>query len=325
MTAEAPLLSVVVVTYNSRDDIEACLDGVLGQLPDDGSHVVVLDNASSDGTADLVTALVDDRGLDVRLIRSDENLGFARACNRAAGLSDSEFVLLLNPDTAMRGGCIDALIDLARRKPRGGLYGGRTFSSSGEVDPKSCWGRMTLWSLTCFAFGLSALFADSQRFNPEGMGAWRRDDERHVDVVTGCLLLARRDVWDRLGGFDERFFMYGEDADLSHRAAELGYRPIITPHAELVHVVGASSAAVHKEILLFRGKVTLIDKLWSGARRSLARTLLLGGVALRAYAASAGRGVLRATRNADHQTSPATWSQLWRRRAEWVDGWPPTT
>jgi N-acetylglucosaminyl-diphospho-decaprenol L-rhamnosyltransferase len=317
--AERPLVTIVVVTYNSSEDIAACLDSALGELPDDGSEVVVLDNASSDGTAELV----EQRWPQVHLVRSPENLGFARACNRAAAVSSSRFVLLLNPDAVMLPGCLAALVDVARRHPDGGLYGGRVLDEHGAVDRTSCWGRPTLWSTFCFATGLSTAFASSVRFNPEGIGSWARDVERHVDIVSGCLLLADRDAWERLGGFDERFFMYGEDFDLGIRAAAAGYRPMITPAAGITHVGGASSAAVDMEIMLYRGKVSLVGTLWQGPRRRLAELLLLTGVAVRARLATVVRRVRGAGEGS--RTAPSTWSALWGRRDEWRGGWPPPT
>src|SRR5204862_7187826 len=122
----------------------------------------------------------------------------------------------------------------------------------GAVDPKSCWGAPTLWSLVCFASGLSTLFPRTRLFDPESLGRWPRDTEQEVDIVTGCLLLTRRNVWDELGGFDERFWVYGEDADFCLRAAGRGWRPAITPRATVVHVVGASSASEYdkKDLVL---------------------------------------------------------------------------
>ena len=257
---DAPLVTVVIVTYNSSEHIGACLDSALEQLPGDGSEVLVLDNASIDGTADLV----EQQWPQVHLIRSSVNVGFARACNQAAAATSTQFVLLLNPDAVMFPGCVAALLDLARRRPWGGLFGGRAYTAAGDVDPMSCWGRPTLWSSFCFATGLSTAFANSERFNPEGIGSWPRDTERPVDIVSGVLLLADRGAWERLGGFDERFFMYGEDFDLGIRAIAAGYEPVITPDAGIRHVGGASSAAVQMEILLFRGKVSLVRKLWNG-------------------------------------------------------------
>ena len=310
-------VTVVIVTYQNRDHIVACLESLLAQIPDDGSLAVVFDNASTDGTADLVES----RFPDVRVVRSEANVGFARGCNLAAAQARSEFILLLNPDTIVQPGCIDALVALARRQPDAAICGGRTLRPTGDLDPMSCWGRPTMWSLVCFASGLSAAFPRSKHFNREGLGRWARDTERRVDIVSGCLLLARRDVWDELGGFDEEFFMYGEDADLGIRAQALGHTSMISPQAEIIRLVGGSSPAVGKHVLLFRGKVTLVRKLWPGYAGSVATALLLAGVALRAWAAAPARAVFSRSSGPDTRAAPSTWSQLWARRSEWRDGW----
>ena len=156
------------------------------------------------------------------------------------------------------------------------------------------------------------MFRHSRLLDPESLGHWQRDSEREVDIITGCLLLTSRSTWDRLGGFDPDYFMYGEDADLSLRAWEAGFRPSITPGATAMHVGGASSPhRLGKQRLLLRGKATLVRKHWSMPRRRLALLLLTGGVGLRA-AIESGR-----------RRDDRTMRTLWRERQEWLSGWPP--
>jgi GT2 family glycosyltransferase len=316
---ELPTLQVVIVTYNSRDHIGACLEALLPQVPNDGSTVTVFDNASSDGTADLIAA----DWPQIDLVRSDENLGFGRGVNAGADRGSTQFVLLVNPDATLQGGCVEALLDLARRRPEGGLYGGRLHRPDGTVDPSSCFARPTLWSTFCFATGLSAAFSRSRLFNHETMGSWLPDEERDVDVISGCLLLAARGVWRRLGGFDERYFMYSEDVDLGIRAGRLGCRPAVTPEANAVHVMGASSARSDMEVLLFRGKVTLARRQWTGLPRWGAEKLIAVGVWQRARMARLFQSVRARVGGQASRTDASTWAEVWRRRAEWRDGWPP--
>ena len=222
----------------------------------------MLDNDSGDGTAEMVGAEFP----DVRLLALDENLGFAAGVNRAAEEARGEYVLLLNPDTVVHDGALDRLVDFARARPEHGLYGGRTLDPDGTVNPGSCWAQPSLWSLVCFATMLSTAFKGSRLFDPEAIGGWKRDTVREVGIVTGCLLLAPRALWRELGGFDTRFFMYGEDADLGMRAWAKGLRPAITPDAVITHEIGVSSASrPDKLVLLFRGKATLLRKHWSPA------------------------------------------------------------
>ena len=304
----SPDVSILIVTYRCRDAARACLDSLRGK--GDGAYeIVVLDNASGDGTVEMVRSEFP----DVRLITSDENLGFALGCNRAAAEARGEFLLLLNPDTVVHEGAVANLLAFARAHPEHGLYGGRTLDPDGSVNPGSCWGAPTLWSLFCFATLLSTAFKRTRLFDPESLGGWNRDTVREVDIVTGCLLLAPRALWEQLGGFDTRFFMYGEDADLSLRAAALGYRPAITPDAVVTHEIGVSSAAREdKLMLLFRGKTTLLRKHWRGLRLRLGLGLLAAGLGLRSLL-SRGRGA-----------QPSPWTQVWRSRSDWLAGYPET-
>jgi len=201
---------------------------------------------------------------------------------------------------------VQRLSRFADEHPGHGLYGGRTVDRHGRLDPRSCWGLPSLWSTFCFATGLSALGRRNRVLDPESLGRWARDSVREVGVVTGCLCLVPTAVWRELGGFDERFFVYGEDVDLGLRARAAGYRPLLCPDAVVVHDVGASSATrIEKLVLLHRGKTTLVRKHW-GRRARVGVVLLRAGVALRGAARD------------------GPWRELHRRRHEWVDGFPVT-
>ena len=232
-------LTVIIISYNTRDLTLAALRTLYATTQATAFRTVVLDNASTDGSADAVATTFP----QVELLRSDENLGFARANNMVAAAARTEWLLLLNPDTECHAGAVDNLMAFARANPQGGIYGGRTVFPDGSLNIASCWNRITPWSVFCLATGLTAAFPRSTIFDPEAMGGWQRDTVREVDIVVGCFLLIRRDLWTRLGGFDLRYFMYGEEADLCLRARRLGFRPMITPDAEIMHLVGAASAS----------------------------------------------------------------------------------
>lgn len=301
----APDISVVIVSYKVPELLRACLASVERESVGCTYEVVVVENGSGDGSA----ALVRDEFPSVRLIALEENAGFAAGCNLGARAAEGEYVLMLNPDTELVGDTLAALLRYARAHPRAGLVGGRTLSPAGTLDPGSCWGAQSIWSLVCFASGLSTVLHRSRLFDPESLGGWQRDSERQVDIVTGCLCLVPRAVWEQLGGFDESFFMYGEDADLSARARKLGYRPAITPGAVIVHHVGASSHSVDKREMNLRCRVALARKHFSPARASTAVALLQIGTGVRALAA----GVTR--------RPSSTWPAVWRRRRDWRGGY----
>lgn len=296
-------VAVLIVTYNSAEQIATCLRSVLAECEGVSQQIIVVDNASRDDTVGIIRREFP----DVILVEPGRNLGFAAGVNEAARHANAEFLLLLNPDTEVRGHAVDRVVEFARAHPRHGFYGGRTLKPDGSLEPSSCWGAPTLWSLFLYAVGATTFAPRHPVLDPESLGGWRRDSVREVGIITGCFLLADRVAWERLGGFDERYFMYGEDADLAIRARAAGYRPVITPDAVVMHEVGSSSARpIDKMMLLFRGKAELARTQWTGVRQALALRFLAAGVALRA-ALSRGRD--------------DRWPQLWRRRHEWLPGY----
>jgi hypothetical protein len=305
--------SVVVVTYRCRDVARACLASLYEGTGGVSFEVIVVDNASEDGTEQMVR----EEFPQARLFALEDNIGFGQAVNLAAEHANGEFLLLLNPDTVVHAGMVEELVGFARRLPEPAICGGRTLRPDGRLDPGSCWGAPTLWSLFCFATMLSTAFKGSRLFDPESLGGWKRDSVRDVDIVTGCLLLAPRLLWLELGGFDARFFMYGEDADLSLRAAGAGVRRVITPDAVVTHEVGVSSESrPDKVLLLFRGKATLLRKHWGPVRSRIGVALLVSGVGLRTLEALIpGRSRTAGRRRA------SAWPAVWRARSDWVRGY----
>jgi N-acetylglucosaminyl-diphospho-decaprenol L-rhamnosyltransferase len=292
-----PELSILIVTYRNPELTRDCLQAVQRAISTINAEVLVLDNDSPDDTPAMISREFDWLSFE----RSPTNLGFARANNVLAERATGKFILLLNPDAILHDGALPALLELAARHPEAGIYGGRTLRPSGELEPSSCWGFQTLWSLVCFATGLSRLAAGSMRFNPEALGAWQRDSVRRVDVITGCLLLMPRSVWQQLGGFDEDFWMYGEDQDLAVRARKNGFRPLITPDAVATHVIGASSSSGDKSVMVLGAKVRLMRKHWTPVKARLGIWMLQLGCGLRAMT-----------------TQDEGWREGWRRRREWA-------
>ena len=303
--SESGLVSIVMVTYNSADWLDSSIGTISRGAVDTPYEVIAVDNASADDSVRQLQT----RFPEVKLIVNSLNEGFARAVNRGAKAASGDWILLLNPDTEVAVGAIDALVAFARGNPGHGIYGGRTVTPDGDVDPSSCWGLPSVWSTACFGLGLSTAFKKSLLFDPESLGHWQRDSVREVGFVSGSLLLMPREVWHELGGFDERFFVYGEDADLGARAHALGYRPIVTPNATIVHAVGASSTRVNKLVLLFAGKATYADAHFHGVGRPFSKLMLQSGVGIRALLSTATK----------RETG---WAGAWERRREWRNGFP---
>lgn len=306
-------LTVVMVSYNTRELTLIALDTLLRNAGDVSIDVVLWDNASSDGSADAVAQ----RFPEVKLVRSPDNLGFAAANNAAVAQTNTPWLLLLNPDTETHPGAVETLLDFAKANPAAGIVGGRTVFPDGSLNIASCWNKMTVWSLFCRATGLSRVLSGSRLFNPEAIGDWKRDTVREVDIVVGCFLLTSRDLWNRLGGFRTKYFMFGEEVDLCLRAAQLGYRPMITPDAQIVHHVGASYAASEERIVkVLKGRVTIIRDHWGGMRAPLGIGLLLIWAGMRSLVRSIGR-----TGGTNARKTPDPWVSVWHRRREWLAGY----
>ncbi|MCR8726787.1 glycosyltransferase family 2 protein [Frigidibacter sp. ROC022] len=310
-----PALSIIVVSYNTREMTLDCLRSIAAETRTP-HEVILLDNASSDGSADAIAEAFP----QVVLIRETTNHGFAQGNNLAIKRARGNYVLLLNPDTIVLDGAIDKLMAFAERTPEARIWGGRTLYGDRSLNPTSCWRRMTLWSLTSQVLGLSSLFRRNAFFNPEGLGGWKRDTEREVDIVTGCFFLIQKSFWDSLGGFDPTYVMYGEEADLCLRARAVGARPRITPTAEIVHYAGASETVrADKLVRLIKAKTTLIRRHFPAWQRPLAMALLRFWPWSR-WQAARFRAML--TNSTAQKEKTESWAQVWARRSEWRQGYP---
>jgi GT2 family glycosyltransferase len=302
-------VSILVISYNTREMTLACLRSLFEAPGTPGQQVIVLDNASSDGSADAIEA---EFGGRLELLRLTNNIGFAAGNNRAARRATGEWLLLLNPDTVVLDDAVGRLLSFAESHPDAGIYGGKTLFADGSLNPKSCWMRVTPWSVLCQAIGL-ARFRYSRLFNPEQPDAWRGGRPVRVDIVSGCFLLIRRSLWEALGGFDESFFMYGEEADLCLRAKRHGAAPVVTEDAVIIHYGGASEAVrAAKLIRLLHAKFRLCRRHWR--QPALAGPLMALWPATRLLAftiVSLARPAKRADRD--------TWRAVWAARQHWLN------
>lgn len=313
-TIDHPRVSIVIVSYDTRAETLACLASLRAETAGFAHEVIVIDNASPDGSAEAIAAAHP----DIRLIRATDNLGFAAANNVAAREARADHILLLNPDTIILDRAIPRLMSFAAANPTAGIWGSRTLHADGRLDPTGCFAKMTPWSLLCRATGLSNAFPRSRIFNGEAYAGWNRDTVREIDVIAGCYLLITRDLWTRLGGFDPVFFMYGEEADLCLRAARLGARPLHTPEAPIVHLGGASEKTrAGKTIKLLAAKATLIDRYFSPLTRPLGHASLAFWPWSRMLA-----GLLRARLRPSPAVTEdaAVWHEIWAARARWRHG-----
>ncbi len=238
-------IGIVIVTYNSGDEIGPCLDAAAKS----GAEIVVVDNASSDHTA----AEVERRG--VRLIRNERNLGFAAAVNQGFRALTANYMVLLNPDAKLQSG----LEDLQRQcsLPGVGAAGGRTVGPNGELQAGWMARRLPTPTALCFeVLGINRLWPRNPvnwLFRCYDM-SWTEMNPVEIEQPAGAFMMIRRDAWERLGGFDEGFYpLWFEDVDFCYRLKEAGLRLFHVPTAVVVHAGGA----FHPEVV-FRASGNLL-------------------------------------------------------------------
>lgn len=307
-----PTGSVIVVSYNTRELTLRCLETLARETRRIPIEIIVVDNASSDGSAEAIRSACP----QVHLLALKDNIGFGAANNLAAESARGEYLVLLNPDTEVLDGAIDRILEYALRTRAEGILGGRTLFADGSLNPSSCWGAPTLWSGFCQAVGLTTLFPRSALFDPRSLGRWPRDAEREVDIVSGCFLVLPRKLWQQLEGFDPRFFMYGEDVDLNLRASRIAPRARIVPEATIIHHGAASEPRKgDKLVRLCRAQCQLMRLHWSPLRSAIGVRLLLFGAGLRALGSRTMRAAKRQRGSADERP----WEKVWSSRRDWSE------
>jgi N-acetylglucosaminyl-diphospho-decaprenol L-rhamnosyltransferase len=234
MTAAAAAdIAVVIVNFNTGDWLARCLASIEAARGDIAAQVVVIDNASSDGSADAAEAA------GVRLIRNATNRYLSPAWNQGAAETDSPFLLFLNPDTEWFHGTLADLVAVARANPRAGIVGPMLRNPDGTVYPS---GRRfpSLANAVGHAF-VSPITRDNRFTRRYEMEGWDRTTERQVDWVSGACMLFPRSAFDEMRGFDEGFPLYAEELDIATRLRDAGWSVVFTPAVEVIHAVGIST------------------------------------------------------------------------------------
>lgn len=246
-------LSIIIVNWNAREPLIDCLNSIASTLDLDSLEVILVDNASTDGSVELVR----DRYPWVHLITNDENKGFARANNQAIEICSGHYILLLNPDTELCPHAIENMINCAEDHPQVGAIGPKLLNSDGSLQ-LSCSPAPTLFR----EFWRMFLLDNWVSFAKYDMGNWSQESPREVDVVQGACLLLKREVIDEIGILDEDFFVYSEEVDLCRRLRTAGRSVIWEPRARVIHHGGQSTRQVAEEmfICLYQTKVLYFRK-----------------------------------------------------------------
>jgi len=225
-------VSVVIVNWNAKKYLVDCLDSL-----DKGQEVIVVDNGSADGSPETV----EKEYPHVKLIRNNENLGFAKANNIGIRASTGRYICLINSDVIVQVGCIEKLIKFMDKNLSVGLAGPKIFNPDRSLQV-SCRHFPSIWNNLCQVLGFNKVFPKSELFAEPMMKYWPHDTQRKVDVLSGCFWMVRREALGQMGLLDENFFFYGEDIDWCRRFNKAGWDVMFYPGAEAIHFGGASSS-----------------------------------------------------------------------------------
>jgi GT2 family glycosyltransferase len=234
----APNVSIVIVNWNTRDILRDCLASIAAQTH--ARHeVIVIDNASHDGSAEMVRAEYP----SMRLIANVVNRGFASANNQGLAMARGRHVLLLNPDTVVLDGAIDRMLAWLAGHPDVGCVGCQVLEGPGIVQ-QTCFADPTPLNLAIVEVGLHRLGARIALFGRPFYRDWDRTTQREVDVVSGMFMLVPRIVLETVGPLDPDFFVYAEEADWCRRIRAAGWRCVFAPEAQIIHLDGGSKSTV---------------------------------------------------------------------------------
>ena len=230
-------LSVIIVNYNVKYFLEHCLLSVLAASKGLEVEVWVVDNCSKDGSV----AMMREKFSQIKLIANTENVGFAKANNQAVEKAKGKYILYLNPDTIVAEDCFAKCIKYMDAHEAVGALGCRLIDGKGDFLPESKRGFPNAKVAFFKISGMSSLFKNSKYFNQYHLGHLSEFETNEVDVLVGCFMFCRKKVIDDVGSFDEDYFMYGEDIDLSYKIKKAGFKNIYFSETTVIHYKGEST------------------------------------------------------------------------------------
>jgi GT2 family glycosyltransferase len=301
----APEVSVIIVSYNTRELLRECIESILCEQGDGlAVEVIVVDNASADGSA----AMVAERFPQARLIANPDNRGFGAACNQGLEVAQGRYALILNADIRAQPGAQQRLVEFMDAHPDAAVCGGQLRYPDGRIQP-SCARDLTLWWVFCEQSMLAKLFPRTRLFGGYWRTHWDLSATIETEQVMGACMMLRRPF----PRFDEDYFLYCEDTDLCYRVRQAGGRIYYVHDAVFVHHLGASGEPQRAQMVIYYncGKERYFRKFHGAWQARVCRWLNKGGALLRVLLGLAGV-VLTLGRHAGFRRYAATFWQVWR-------------
>lgn len=270
-------VAAVIVNRNTREFLRDCLESLRRQDFEGGISVWVVDNGSTDGSQEMILSDFP----EVNIVWNQGNVGYARACNQGIGHSVEPYVFILNSDTVLSDDTASRVVECLEEEPQTAVVGPRLLNSDGSIQ-YSCRGFPSITD--AFVHGFLGLFrADNPRSRRYKKMDWDHDGGGEVDWVSGAFMALRREAVERVGGFDEGYFMYVEDVDLCWRMWQAGWKVLYLPAGEVEHHVGASSRMASTRMLFHhhRSMLRFQRKTYEGPCEALVDAVVAAGVAAR--------------------------------------------
>jgi GT2 family glycosyltransferase len=273
-------LSVIIVNYNVKYFLEQCLHSVVKAVQRINAEIFVVDNCSTDGSI----AYLQPQFSTVQFIANTENVGFGKANNQALAIAKGDFVLFLNPDTIVPEDCFEKCIAFFEQTPNCGALGIKMLDGKGIFLPESK--RAFPSPLTSFfkLVGLASFFPKSSVFNKYALGHLSENNNHEVDVLAGAFMLLCKQVIEKVTGFDETFFMYGEDVDLSYRVQAAGYKNFYFANSSIIHFKGESTkkGSLNYVRMFYQAMSIFVQKHYSGSKAFIFSFLIQLAIGARA-------------------------------------------
>ncbi|MCY7310779.1 MAG: glycosyltransferase [Chitinophagaceae bacterium] len=265
-------LSVIIVNFNVKHFLEQCLCSVQKAIAGMEVEIIVVDNNSTDNSIEYLVP----RFPAVRFIINKENTGFAKGCNQGLQQAKGDYILFLNPDTIVPEDCFRQCISFLQAHPDAGALGIKMLDGSGKFLKESKRAfpspRTSLYKL----FGLAKLFPHSKLFSRYHLGHLDENQNNEVDVLAGAFMMIKKEVLDKIGGFDETFFMYGEDVDLSYRIQKAGFKNYYFAGSSIIHFKGESTrkGSMNYVRMFYNAMSIFVRKHYGGSRAGIFNFLI---------------------------------------------------
>lgn len=284
-------LSIIIVNYNVKHFLEQCLYSVRRATNGLRAEIIVVDNHSEDNSLAYLQPLFP----EVQFLANQQNLGFSKACNQGLKLSNGNYVLFLNPDTIVPEDCFEKCIEFFESHPDAGALGIKMLDGAGRFLKESKRSFPSPSAALYKLFGLSKIFPRSKIFSKYHLGHLDPNQTHEVDVLAGAFIMIKKVVLDKTGGFDETFFMYGEDVDLSYRVQKAGYKNYYFTGSSIIHFKGESTrkGTLNYIRMFYNAMSIFVRKQYGGSRARLFNFLVHSAIWFRAVMTAIGNFIRR--------------------------------